>query len=184
MNSNGQSLTVTLKIPIEALPARGGLPPGDFKATTKKRRKNMKPYRVYVSEAHGWELDCPDFETVFFGGRDERPQPGHYVHPVDGGMRPVGHVLVDGHEAAEKYCTELNRTGDWRKHERPVFSFEEMSPFQILIKYFRKLEKLHLPPFQTPGVLIRINGKLWLWHSFRYYQATTRNPNDPNEHNT
>ena len=75
----------------------------------------MNSYAIYVSDDAGWQRECPDSESVFFGYPSEGWE--EYVHPVRGGIEPCGHVTVTGYRKAVALCAELNRSGDWCSHD-------------------------------------------------------------------
>ncbi len=94
-----------------------------MKPETNQNTKMKSQYAVYVSDANGWDRDCPSFEDVFFGVEYE------YVHPVDDGIGPCGHVVVEGHSAAVALRDKLNTTGDWNTKngvERPTYEIQKL----------------------------------------------------------
>jgi hypothetical protein len=80
-------------------------------------KKNL--YKVYVADAAGWDRDCPSSEDVFFSLSAETPGYEGYVHMIEGGTRPAGHVLIRGHKEALAVAANLNRSGDWSTETDP-----------------------------------------------------------------
>ena len=90
----------------------------------------MNKYAIFVNDPAGWQNDCPDYKTVFFGyekdGWDE------YVHPVNAGIHPCGHIIVTGYRNALVMLRKLRTSGDWvvyrgepEKHEeRPSYGMQ------------------------------------------------------------
>lgn len=84
-----------------------------------------KSYQIFVTDANGWDEGCPDYESVFFS-----PNPDEqYIHPVDGGHRNAGSLIVRGYRAAHERLNELRQSGDWQADtgeiERPSYAMTE-----------------------------------------------------------
>jgi hypothetical protein len=89
-------------------------------------------YAVYVKNANGWGVDCPDTEGVFFGYREmyggqfcrhENLLPEYIDANVDLGSQ--GFVLLDGYRAAVALRDELDASGDWTfegQETRPTYA--------------------------------------------------------------
>ena len=88
-------------------------------------------YTVYVSNAKGWEDDCPDYEGVFFGN----DHGGEYVRCCDGPRYAprLGFVVVNSKRAAMRLCRDLNASGDWDVNgveEHPIYDVCAVSDWE------------------------------------------------------
>jgi hypothetical protein len=82
-------------------------------------------YEIIVSDTHGWDEGCPDYESVFFS-----PELGQaYIHPMDEGHENAGSLIVIGYRAARLKLADLETTGDWRTHgggfDRPEYAMRK-----------------------------------------------------------
>ena len=98
-------------------------------------------YAVYVADANGWDENCPDSESVFFGSVAVGKYydyacdlPADIDHHVDLGSD--GFVVVETLEQAVALRDKLNTTGDWMvppeinptgEETRPIYAIRELT---------------------------------------------------------
>lgn len=95
-------------------------------------------YAVYVSDPNGWERDCPDSESVFFGGVSHGQYYRHaYLLPDSVSLGQVqsvgtrGFVVLGSHREAVALRNRLNASGDWTVADgweaRPVYAIAKLT---------------------------------------------------------
>ena len=93
--------------------------------TQTQTTKTQKAYEIFVSDCNGWAEGCPSYEDVFFGGASADES---YIHPIDGGHRGAGSLIVTGYSSARVRLAELRRSGDWVAPEEVNPDGEETRP--------------------------------------------------------